>query len=152
MTLARAGWEVAVAYPFGDADRPTAIARRYDARTASPYAYPAAAARSSMQTASTPGGGASNELRMGDAAGSQQLFVNASKDLDATVGADKTTTIGADDTRTVAASSSTAIGAAQSFTIGGGLSTSIGAAESTHVGGARRVSVGGAESVTFAES
>ncbi len=149
MMIARAGWEVAVAYPFGDPDRPIAVARRYDGRTGSPYAYPGAAAQTAIQTASTPGGGAANEIRMSDGAGGQQLFVNASKDLDATVGNDKRATIGADDARTVAASSTTKIGGPQSVTIGAGLDTTVGAGESVHVGGARSVAVGGAETVTI---
>jgi type VI secretion system secreted protein VgrG len=148
MTLARAGWEVAVAYAHGDPDRPIAIGRRYDATTPAPYAYPGAAARSSFQSASTPGGAAVNELRASDDAGSEELFLHASKDLATTVGANQRATIGANDSRTVGATSSTAIGGARTEAIGGSLATTVGADESTHVGASRTSSVGGAESVT----
>ena len=81
MYLPRVKWEVAVRHVEGDADRPFVFGRVYNAVTPPPYGLPKAAAKSSMQTATTPGGGSSNEYRMSDTKGSEEVFFNASKDM-----------------------------------------------------------------------
>ncbi len=71
MLLPRMKWEVAVSYLEGDADRPFVMARMYNAVTMPPYKLPDHKGRSSIQTATTPGGGSVNEIRMSDDKGSE---------------------------------------------------------------------------------
>lgn len=148
MALARVGWEMSIAYPFGDPDRPTAVARMYNAEKVSPYAYPGAASKMALQTPTSPGGGKSNEVRLSDGSGGQEFFVNSSKDYDGTTNNNKTAKIGVDDKLEVGVDAQTKVGADQSVTIGASLTTTIGAAEGITIAGSRTKSVGASESVT----
>jgi type VI secretion system secreted protein VgrG len=148
MALARMGWEMAIVYPFGDPDRPTAVARMYNAEKVSPYAYPGAASKTAFQTPSSPGGGKSNEVRMSDGSGGQELFLNASKDYDGTTNNNKTEKIGGDDSRKVGVDSNEKVGANQSVTIGANLTTTVGADSGATIGGSRTKTVGGSETAS----
>ncbi|MGH7295684.1 MAG: type VI secretion system Vgr family protein, partial [Polyangiaceae bacterium] len=63
MMLPRIGWEVVVEFLEGDPDRPIVTGRLYNGAFMPPYALPEGKTRTSIQTASTPGGGGSNEIR-----------------------------------------------------------------------------------------
>jgi type VI secretion system secreted protein VgrG len=148
MALARVGWEMAVAYQDGDPDRPVAVARLYNAEKTSPYAFPAAKSRMSLQTPSSPGGGKSNEIRMEDGGGGMELFVNASKDADAQTNNNKTETIGVDEQLEVGVDSAVTIGASQSVTIGASETTQVSADMTVEVAGSRTKSVSASETVS----
>ncbi|WP_437290997.1 type VI secretion system Vgr family protein [Sorangium sp. So ce406] len=149
MALARVGWEMAIVYPFGDPDRPTAIARMYNAEKVSPYAYPAAGSKMALQTRSSPGGGKSNEVRMSDGAGGQEFFLNASKDYDGTTNDNQTEDIGADDAREVGSDSIAQIGSNQAVRVGANLTTTVGGDAGFTLGGDRTKRVGASETVTL---
>ena len=117
MALARTGWEMAVVYLDGDQDRPTAIGRLYNAEKVSPYGYPASASKMALQTASSPGGGKTNEVRLSDGAGGQEFFVNAAKDMRETTKNDKTETVGANETVTIGKSAQLEVTTTESVTI-----------------------------------
>jgi type VI secretion system secreted protein VgrG len=63
MLLPRVGWEVFVQHDEGDVDLPFVTARVYNALTPPPYALPAGAARSAVQTATTRQARATDALR-----------------------------------------------------------------------------------------
>ena len=101
MLLPRVGWEVPVGYVDGNPDRPLVLGRVYNATAVTPYALPAAAATTSLQSATSPGGGSTNEIRTSDVAGGQEMFVHASKDQTVSVGGSSRTTVGGNETHGV---------------------------------------------------
>lgn len=119
MFLPRVGWEVSLRYRDGDVDHPFCLGRLYNAEAPPPYKLPDDKARSSIQTATSPGDGSSNELRMADSAGSEEIYVNASKDLSITVGNSMTLSIGNNEQRTVGSNQSLAVTNTQQCTVGG---------------------------------
>lgn len=159
MILPRIGWDLLVGHEEGDVDAPVVVSHLYDGQHRVPYALPANKTRTAWQTATTPGGGSVNEVRFEDKAGSEEMFVNASKDMNVVVGNDKTETVGVDHTHkigsnldvTIGSNLQEGIGATQSVTIGGSESltvsgnrgATIGASETATVGGSRTVTVSG---------
>lgn len=166
MLLPRVGWEVLVQCNESDPDLPLVMGRLYNAEKPPPYALPAGKARSSIQTATTPGGGSTNELRTDDSAGSEEMFFNASKDMtvmaknNATegIGNNATLKVGSDQTINITNSLDLHIGADQSVTVGGNQKSSIetfrvddaGGSHTLDVGGNRDMKVGGDHKLTIA--
>lgn len=147
MALARVGWEMAVAYLDGDPDQPVAIARLYNAEKTSPYAYPAARTRMALQTASSPGGGKTNEIRMEDGGGGMEMFINASKDFVGQTNNNKTETIGVDEKVEIGTDCFTQVGADETVSIGANESMSVSAEAGITVKTDRAKTVGASETV-----
>ena len=159
MILPRVDFEVLVDFEMGDVDRPAVSGHLYNAELAPPYALPAGCTVSSMQTATTGGGPGANELRFEDAGGSEEIFINASKDMTSstendtnwnvggnqtyTVGSNNTLSVTADHTMSVAASRTLDIGANQDINVGVNYSDGTGGSLSNTVGGMRLVKSGG---------
>jgi type VI secretion system secreted protein VgrG len=143
MFLPRVGWEVDIGFLHGDPDRPVMLQKLYNEEQMPPYALPGNLMQSSLQTSSSPGGGGTNELRMNDANGSQQLFMHAQKDLANTVGNNSTETIGVDSTVQVASNALHAVGGSETITIGGNQSVSVTGAIVAQCAASQSVSVGG---------
>lgn len=159
MLLPRMDWEVSTVHLEGDPDRPLVMGRMYNAQKPPPYSLPGDCARSALQTATTPGGGSSNELRTTDTKGSEEMFFNASKDM--TVDVKNNTTesvgnccsrsIGSDQTKNVTNSVTCSIGGSQTLTVGANqklnvetqLQEEIGADHSLDIGGSRDLKIGG---------
>ena len=145
MFLPRVGWEVSVAYLDGSPDRPFVLGRQYNATAIVPYPLPAASATTSFQSSTTPRSGMTQEIKMVDDAGSQQLFVHASRDLSVNVGATHTTKIDGDNEHSVGLSLTTKVSGSQSTTIAAKQSIDVGKEIQLTVGGANHESIGGVE-------
>lgn len=145
MVLPRVGWEVPVAYVEGNPDRPFVLGRMYNATAVLPYGLPAKAASTAFQSATSPGGGSTNEIRMGDSGGSQQLFIHASKDQTVTVGGTSTSKIGANETHDVGLGLRVAIAGSQTTTIAAKQDADVVGDVSTALKGSRTETIGGAE-------
>jgi type VI secretion system secreted protein VgrG len=143
MILPRVGWEVSVAYLDGDPDRPFVLQKLYNRETMAPYEQPASSTQTALQSATSPGGGSTNEIRLQDGNGGMDFFVHASRDLNVIAGHDEAETIDVDATEEVGVDLSCKVGANQSEHIGGNQSTSVTGAVSAEVTGARKVSIGG---------
>jgi len=109
MFIPRIGQEVVVEFLEGDPDRPLITGRVYNGGSPVPYELPAQKIITTMQSSTSPGGRAANELRMNDAAAAEELFVNASKDHNSKIENDRhlkvkineTVTVNGNVTRTV---------------------------------------------------
>jgi type VI secretion system secreted protein VgrG len=147
MLLPRMGWEVPVVYFDGNPDRPLVLGRLYDGSAPPPYSLPAKKATSTIQSATSPSNGTTQEIRLADDAGSQETFIHATKDQSVSVGGTNTVTVGANETHDVQKSSQVSITAAQTVSVGGSQSVSVGADLGISVKGARAESVGGMETI-----
>ena len=151
MFLPRVGWEVSVRHLDGDADRPLVMGRMYNAATPPPYALPENKERSSIQTATSPGGGSSNEIRMHDAKGKEEMFMNGSKDMSTDVKNSTTESVGGSSAKKVGGDQAKNVTNSVTATVGGGQSIAVGGNQTTHVetfmvddvGGGHSLDIGG---------
>jgi type VI secretion system secreted protein VgrG len=91
--------EVIVEFLNGDPDNPVVVGSVYNGTNVPKYALPDMSTRSGWVTRSSKGGDASqaNELRFEDKTGSEQIFMNAQKDMDLRVEADNRAYVGGKD-------------------------------------------------------
>jgi type VI secretion system secreted protein VgrG len=147
MLLPRVGWEVPVGYMDGNPDRPFVLGRVYNATAVTPYALPGAAASTTLQSATSPGGGSTNEIRMNDTAGRQELFLHASKDQTVSVGGKSSTTVGGHETHDVGLAYALTVLGSQSLTTLASQSVNVATDYTTSVRGDRSESIGGSETI-----
>jgi type VI secretion system secreted protein VgrG len=145
--LPRVGWEVPVVYENGDPDRPFVLGRVYNGGAPPPYGMPGKKATSTLQSATSPKNGTTQEIRLGDDAGSEEAFVHATKDQTVTVGGSHSTKVGANRTDDVQKSQSLKVDASQTVTVGGNQNVTVGADGTLAVDGARSETIGGSETV-----
>jgi type VI secretion system secreted protein VgrG len=148
MIVPRVGFEVLVDFELGDNDRPLVVGHLYNGDKGVPYALPGAATRSSIQTNTTGGGAGANELRFEDAAGSEEMFINASHDFTSSVENDARSSVNANEKVTVGSNQKTTIGSNSSSTITGSRSTTISASQNYNCDADLNSGVGGSYSVT----
>ncbi len=84
MWIPRMGQEVIVDFLEGDPDRPLITGRVYNAEQIVPYPLPDHQTVSTLKSRSSKGGGSANynEIRFEDKKDSEQIFINAEKDMD----------------------------------------------------------------------
>jgi type VI secretion system secreted protein VgrG len=133
MLLPRVGWEATTSYEEGDPDRPLVMGRLYNGTAPPPYSLPGEAARSSLQTATSPGGGSVNELRTTDTKGSEEMFFNASKDMAVDVKNNTTESVGANCTREIGSNQKKNVTNSVTATVGGSQTMSVGGNQTVHV-------------------
>jgi type VI secretion system secreted protein VgrG len=143
--LPRMGWEVPVMYWRGDPDRAVVLGRFFNGQTPLPHGMPGAKATTNFGSATTPGGGTSNAITMGDTAGGQGYSVNASKDHTHWVGGARTTHISGNLDHSIGQSLRVGIKGDQTTTVGADQNVDVGTESATVVNGSRTVLVGGLE-------
>jgi type VI secretion system secreted protein VgrG len=101
--IPRIGQEVLVDFLEGDPDRPIITGRVYNAEQTAPYALPANQTQSGVKSRSSKGAGSENfnELRFEDKKGSEEVFLQAEKDLKAVVKNDETREVRRNRTTTI---------------------------------------------------
>lgn len=129
----RVGWEVLVEPNDGDPDTPFVVGRLYNGIKTPPYALPGASMRGAIQTATTPGGGSSNELRTDDSKGKEEMFFNASKDM--------TTNVINNMTEAIGNSATLKVGANRSIEITNSITASVGGNQTVDVGGDQKLAI-----------
>ncbi len=85
MLYPRVGWNVTTFMEEGNVDAPSVLSRVHDADHPPTYPLPANKTRTVFRTLTSPGGGSANEIRFEDLLGAQEMFLNASKDMNYTV-------------------------------------------------------------------
>jgi len=99
--LPRIGQEVVVSFLDGDPDRPLVTGCVYNGDNPVPYTLPDEQTKTTLKSNSSQGGGGFNEIRFEDAKDSEQIFVQAQKDMLVKILHDRTETVDHDDTMTV---------------------------------------------------
>lgn len=92
ITIPRIGQEVIVSFLEGDPDQPIIIGRTYHAENLPPGTLPKAATQTIIKSQTHKGKG-SNELRMEDSNGKEELYLHAQKDMNTVVKNDQRTTV-----------------------------------------------------------
>ena len=147
MLLPRVGWEVPVAFAYGNPDIPVVLGRTYNAKAVVPYGLPAAAMKTTLQSATSPGGGGTNEVRMDDSGGKQEVFVHASKDQTVKVGGNLKTQVGNNETYDIGLSHGLGVKGTHTHMVGASQKVAVGTEHQLTVKGARNETIGGMEKV-----
>lgn len=142
----RVGMEVLVGFVDGDVDKPVVMGCLANGANPAPLNLPADGTRSIFRSRSSPGGRGSNEIRIEDRAGAEEVYVRAQRnwtqhvlsDLNLQVDSQRSAVIGANDTlhvrgdrhiridnQTVKASGQWHVGAGQQVVIDGGANATI---------------------------
>ena len=94
MFLPRIGQEVVVSFLEGDPDRPLITGSVYNAEQTVPYTLPTDQTKSTIKSNVSKGGGGFNEFRFEDKKDSEEVFLQAQKDLNTVVKHDETHKVG----------------------------------------------------------
>ncbi|MEZ4311714.1 MAG: type VI secretion system tip protein TssI/VgrG [Polyangiaceae bacterium] len=141
MILPRVGWEVLVDFAEGNPDRPTIAGRVYNGRHMPPYALPEGKSRTTLQTASSPGGGGRNEIRIEDKAGSEEVMVQSQKNTTLATGNNKTKSTAVHETKNVGVDAELTVGANQAVKVTNGYLSGVAGSQTLSVSGNRTVEV-----------
>ena len=141
--LPRVGMEVIVSFLEGDPDRPLVTGAVYNGEQTVPYALPDNQTRSTFKTNSSVGGDGFNELRFEDKKGSEEVYLQAQKDMNVLIKNSWTETVHQDRAVTIEEGNET-------LTVSKGDRTvSVAAGKETHsVKSTRDLTVEGAETHT----
>lgn len=145
--LPRVGWEVPVVYENGNPDRPFVLGRLYNGGAPPPYGLPGKQATSTLQSATSPSDGTTQEIRFGDDAGSEEAFVHATRDQTVSVGGSHTVRVSANRNDDVQKTQTLKVDVSQTTTVTGDQKLTVGADGTIVVEGSRGESIGGNESV-----
>ncbi len=141
MMLPRLGWEVIVEFLEGNPDRPIVTGRVFNGSFPPPYALPEGKARTAIGTASSPGSGGSNQIRMDDSAGKEEVANNSQKHTSIATANDKTKKTSVNETKNVGVNVDLTVGGNQSTKVTNGYENTVKASQSVTVGGNRTVEV-----------
>ncbi|HXI57420.1 MAG TPA: type VI secretion system tip protein TssI/VgrG [Polyangia bacterium] len=159
--IPRMGQEVIVDFLEGDPDRPIITGRVYNADNMPPYDLPANQTQSGIKSRSTKGGAPANfnELRFEDKKGSEEVYLQAEKDLTSLVkndehrevGHDRTTEIKNDETITVDGNRTETVKKNETITINGTRTETVDKDETITVTGARSRTVSKGETISISK-
>jgi len=119
MFIPRVGMQVLVSFADGDPDQPLCVGCLYDGKNRPPYPLPQERSKSTIKSRSTPRGQGGNELRFEDAAGHEELYVHAQRDLVEVVRHDRERHVGGREAVAVTGDRSVAVNGSQAVTIEG---------------------------------
>ncbi|HEY2407244.1 MAG TPA: type VI secretion system tip protein TssI/VgrG [Polyangiaceae bacterium] len=122
LALPRVGWEVLVEFLEGDPDRPLVTGRLYNGIYMPPYALPEGRTRTALRTSSTPGGGGSNEIRLEDKAGAEEIAISSQYNTKLATANNRDRKINNDQTLVVGNNTDVSVGANSKVEIGSGWS------------------------------
>jgi len=111
--------EVLVSFVDGDPDRPLCVGTLYNGENRPPYALPDEKTKSTIRSSSSPGGEGHNELTFEDAAGQEELFLHAQRNLREVVRAAHSTSVGASQTLGVGKDQTITVGADRQVSVRG---------------------------------
>jgi type VI secretion system secreted protein VgrG len=143
LLLPRVGQEVVVRFLEGDPDRPLVTGAVYNGRNVPPLELPAERTKSTLRSSSSKGGDGANELRFEDAAGAEELYLHAQRDLTLVVENDKRQTVGGSETLKVKKDRERVIEGNQSLEIHKDDESTIQGSQALHVVGDRATTVDG---------
>jgi type VI secretion system secreted protein VgrG len=148
--LPRVGQEVVVDFLEGDPDRPIITGRVYNGDQMPPYPLPREKARSGVRSRSTRGGGTENfnELRFDDTLGSEEIFLQAEKDLTIVIEHDRSGSVKNDDGLEVGRNLSLVVGENVRNRVGKDRTVSVTGDDRLSIGKGRTESVGQALDVS----
>jgi len=160
MLLPRVGWNVATFNEEGSIDAPSLLSRIHDAEHPPAYSLPENKTRVVFKTATSPGGGSFNEIRYEDKKGSEEMFLNASRDMNVLVQNlknefihnDSARLVGVNHDLTVASTFNETIARHQTVGIGGNETVKIMTGRAKSIGANETVSIGGGRTLQVAES
>lgn len=138
----RVGVEVIVEYLEGDPDRPIVTGRVYNGQNRPPVTSKGAATESTMKTFSSPGAGNFNEIYFQDAAGREQIRLEAARNYDMIVDHDRSESVANDGSSDVGNNRSESTGVNRSTSVGSNNMEIVGMNESVAIGVNQAVSVG----------
>ncbi|WP_380180339.1 type VI secretion system Vgr family protein [Kalamiella sp. sgz302252] len=139
--IPRVGDEVIVDFINGDPDRPIITGRVYNQASMPPWSLPAAATQMGFMSRSKGGTvDNANMLRFEDKAGSEQVFIQAERNMDTSVKNEESHTVGSNRTKSVKGNETTTVEKNRTETVNGD--------EAIAIAGSRTESVGGSETVT----
>jgi type VI secretion system secreted protein VgrG len=99
--IPRIGMEVLVTFLEGDPDKPLVTGCVYNGENNTPYSLPRERTKSTIKTNSSPTTGGYNEIRFEDAAGEEQVYMQAERNHDVLVKNDQTITVQRNRTKTI---------------------------------------------------
>lgn len=138
MVLPRIDWEVIVEFLEGDPDRPIVTGRLFNGTFMPPYALPGGASRTSLQTASTPGGGGSNEIRFEDKEGAEEIMIRSQHNTEMKAANNKTKNVGNNDSSVVSGNNSLDVSGDQDQKVSKGNENTVTGDQTVSVGGNRK--------------
>lgn len=136
----------------GDPDRPLITGSVYNAEQAVPFSLPGSQTQAGLKSNSSKGGGGSNEIRLEDSKGSEELFMHTQKDMNTKVENNQTLNVLVNQDVTIGANQTTNIGSNQTINIGSMLTETVGINYAETVGAAMDLTVGGAMTQSVALS
>jgi type VI secretion system secreted protein VgrG len=142
INLPRVGQEVLVGFLDGDPDSPIIVGRLFNVIDRVPYPLPAFKTVSTWRSHSSPSTGGYNEIGFEDAAGREQVFIQAEKDLSQVVKHDERIAVGHDRHRLVQNEETIEVLSHRSKFVGGQESEVTAMRRITSVGLDRHTSVG----------
>ncbi|MFA1238919.1 type VI secretion system Vgr family protein [Serratia odorifera] len=159
--IPRVNDEVVVDFINGDPDRPIIIGRVYNEASMPPWALPAAATQMGFMSRSKDGTpDNANALRFEDKAGSEQLWIQAERNMDTnvkneeshSVGSNRTKTVGADETSHIKQNRNKNVDGNETVIIGQNRSKTVSGNETTTVKQNRSQTVEGSETLMVQQS
>ncbi|MFO0637151.1 MAG: type VI secretion system tip protein TssI/VgrG [Nannocystaceae bacterium] len=137
--IPRVGMEVLIAFVDGDPDRPMCVGCVYNGGNPTPQTLPDERTRAVLRTRSTPGGNGFNELSFEDAAGGEQVYLHAQRNLDEIVRANASRRVGVDEHEHVGRDRATTIARHQTHAVDGDRMRQVGGNEGVTVSGSQHV-------------